>query len=102
MRSATRSLGPVLTVAAAMSVVAGIAVSVAGVVAGAAQAQSMTDRSKIVGTYRLIATETRGAGANWTRPPNFNSVGYHPLAGAERKGNEPRRLGADAGAAALG
>src|SRR5207249_3544462 len=61
---------------AAMSLVAVIAISV-GVVAGAAQStQSMTDRSKIVGTYRLIATETRGAGATWTRPPNFNSVGY--------------------------
>jgi hypothetical protein len=45
-------------------------------VPSAAQTGAMSDRSKIVGTYRLIGTESRDANGKWVRTQNFASYGY--------------------------
>ena len=78
MRSITRSLRTVLTVAVAVSMPTALGVGAAAVGAGAAQTEraSMSDRAKFVGTYRLITTEVKDASGKWSRTPNYNSIGY--------------------------
>lgn len=78
MRSVIRSLRTVLTIAAAVFVPTALGVRAAAVPAGEAQEAhtSMSDRAKLVGTYRLIATEVKDASEKWSRTPNFNSIGY--------------------------
>ena len=34
------------------------------------------DRQKLVGTYRLVATEVKDSAGRWAQSPNFNSIGY--------------------------
>ena len=79
MRSVTRNLRTVLTVAVAVSMptaLGGRAMAVPSVAASAAQA-SMTDRAKVVGTYSLVTTEVKDAATGkWSQTPNFNSIGY--------------------------
>jgi hypothetical protein len=71
-----KGLKTVLSVAAALS--APVALGVGWVAPDAAQGGqgAGSDRSRIVGTYRLIAYESRDAGGNWVRTPNFASYGY--------------------------
>ena len=37
---------------------------------------SASDRATFVGTYRLVFTEVKDAKGQWSRTPNFNSIGY--------------------------
>lgn len=78
MKSVTGSLGTTLIAAAVVSAPAEIGVRAAAVPGGATQAAqaSMSDRAKFVGTYRLITTEVKDASGQWSRTPNFNSIGY--------------------------
>lgn len=39
-------------------------------------ASAQSDRQRFVGTYKLVVTEVKDASGQWTRNPNFNSVGY--------------------------
>jgi hypothetical protein len=69
-----RSLRPVTALAAALALP-----SVLGLHAGSLDAAAQgakPDRSRIVGTYRLIGTESRDASGRWVRTPNFASYGY--------------------------
>lgn len=76
MTSVAKNFRRALTVAAAVSFAIALGVRPATTAAGAAQA-STSDRAKLVGTYRLIVTETKDAATGkWTPRPNFNSVGY--------------------------
>ena len=75
MNSATGSLRIVLTAAAAVSIATLIGIR-AAVPAGAQSGQTLSDRSRFVGTYRLIATEVKNASGDWGRTPNSNSIGY--------------------------
>ncbi len=72
------SLQMILTVAAAVSVPTTLGVRAAAVPVGAAQSApaSMSDRARLVGTYRLITTEVKDASGKWSQTPNFNSIGY--------------------------
>ena len=74
-RNLRNTFGTVLTVAV-LSILISLGVRSAAVEEGAAQA-AMSDRSKFVGTYRLITTEVRDAASmEWLERPNFNSIGY--------------------------
>jgi Lipocalin-like domain len=72
--SMLRNLIAVLTVAAGA-----LAPTVAGpgLVADQAPALSQSDRARFVGTYELVQTEARDPKTGeWSRTPNFNSIGY--------------------------
>jgi hypothetical protein len=69
------SLGKLLATGALMAV----AVWLGGRVPMAAQGGARggaSDRATFVGTYRLVYTEVKDAKGEWSRTPNFNSVGY--------------------------
>ena len=57
-----------------------VAVWIGGRVPTAAQiprpSPGASDRATFVGTYRLVQTEVKDDKGQWTRTPNFNSVGY--------------------------
>ena len=57
-----------------------VAVCMGGRVPTAAQiprpSPGASDRATFVGTYRLVQTEVKDDKGEWTRTPNFNSVGY--------------------------
>jgi hypothetical protein len=72
-----KGLRTVLTVAAALSAPAALGIGSVAPDAAAQGAQGAgSDRSRIVGTYRLIATENLDAGGSWVRTPNFAAYGY--------------------------
>src|SRR6202035_5845666 len=74
MRSLTRSLTTVLTVAAAVVVPTVLG---SGTVAGQGPAPGTNDRTRFVGTYELVTTEVKDpATGKWSPTPNFNSNGY--------------------------
>jgi hypothetical protein len=71
----------IVSAVASMLIALGVATTrvTAGAVPAAGQASSQRmggDQEKFVGTYRLIATETKDASGKWSRTPNFNSIGY--------------------------
>ena len=63
-----------------ISALAVVAVWIGGRVPSAAQiprpSPGASDRATFVGTYRLVQTEVKDDKGQWTRTPNFNSVGY--------------------------
>jgi hypothetical protein len=77
-----RSLKIVLIVAAFISVPTAFRLADADTPTGAVRAAEQgatntgSDRQKIVGTYRLVITETKDASGKWTPEPNFNRMGY--------------------------
>jgi hypothetical protein len=78
MMSVPTSLRIVLAVAVAVAVSLPGLVSL-GAVTGASRAgqtSPTSDRSRLVGTYRLLTTEVKDASGTWSRTPNFNSIGY--------------------------
>ena len=78
MRSVTRNLTTVLTIAAVVFVptVLGRGV-VTGQGAALPASSSMNDRARLVGTYELVTTEVKDpATGKWSQTPNFNSNGY--------------------------
>lgn len=69
MRSVTRSLTTVLTVAAAVFVPTVLVAGQGG--------SSTNDRARFVGTYELVRTEAKDpATGTWAPTPNYNSNGY--------------------------
>ena len=80
-RMATITLGTVLTVVGAMSILILFGVRVAVDLAApveAAQGPTLTsDRAKFVGTYRLITIEVKDTDSGtWAETPDFNRIGY--------------------------
>ena len=74
MRSQTRILTPIVTVAAGIFA---LTVAGCGAVAGQSTASSTGDRTRFVGTYELVMTEDKDpATGKWSPTPNFNSNGY--------------------------
>ena len=69
------NLGRALSIAG----IAAIAVGVGGRTPAAQtppRPAAANDRATFVGTYRLVYTEIKDDKGQWTRTPNFNSVGY--------------------------
>lgn len=78
MRSVTRSLTTVLSVAAVVFVPTALGRgSLAGQGAASPASSSMSDRARLVGTYELVTTEIKDPSTGrWSPTPNFNSNGY--------------------------
>jgi len=76
------NLKTALILSAVVSMPVALGVGATRVLAGAAPAAGQGsrrmagDQEKVVGTYRLIATETKDASGKWSPTPNFNSIGY--------------------------
>src|SRR3954447_14723608 len=76
------NLKTALILSAVVSMPVALGVGATRVLAGAAPAagqesrRTAGDQEKFVGTYRLIATETKDASGKWSPTPNFNSIGY--------------------------
>ena len=83
MRSVTRSLTTVLTIAGVGLVPAVLGRGVvAGQGAASTASSSMNDRTRFVGTYELVMTEVKDPSTGrWSQTPNFNSNGYLIYAG---------------------
>ena len=80
MKSPRQAVLIVATVVVCVGTVLGV--RAAGVPAGApapmneAAVQTASDREAVVGTYRLVGSEVKGADGTWSPTPNFDSVGY--------------------------
>ncbi|MDA1091924.1 MAG: lipocalin-like domain-containing protein [Acidobacteria bacterium] len=80
-RSAMRDVKSVLIVVVMLSPLTALGLRAGGFpspgpVAGEAFAQTLSERARLVGTYRLVGREVKDEDGTWRPTPNFNEIGY--------------------------